>query len=85
MTNNETKDSDLPCHTMDLHGLGWGGGGVGWIELDWMKIGENFNFVPPQLEPLRAATVRDQTLFEIAGQAGFVGLFIGHYYWYRLA
>jgi hypothetical protein len=62
---------------------GWGG--VGWIELDWMKIGENFNFVPPQLEPLRAATVRDQTLFETAGQAGFVGLFIGHYYWYRLA
>jgi hypothetical protein len=23
MTKNETKDSDLPYHTMDPHGVGW--------------------------------------------------------------
>jgi hypothetical protein len=28
MTKNETKDSDLPCHTQWIHGVG---GGVGLI------------------------------------------------------
>jgi hypothetical protein len=42
-----------------------------------MRIGKKFNFELPQLTPLHATTIQDQTLFKTAGQANFVGLFIG--------
>jgi hypothetical protein len=45
MIKNETKDSDLPCHTMDPPEVVWGGG----VELDENR----------QKFQLRAATVQD--------------------------
>jgi hypothetical protein len=70
MTKNKTKDSDLSCHTQWIHGVGGRGG------LNWIKRGKNFNFAPLLFEIKHCST---------AGRAGFIGLFIGHYYWYRLA
>jgi hypothetical protein len=34
MTKNETKDSDLPCHTQWIHMVGGRGG---WVELNETK------------------------------------------------
>jgi hypothetical protein len=37
---NETKDSDLPCHTMDPQGRGAGWPGLG-------EVSQKFNFTTP--------------------------------------
>jgi hypothetical protein len=74
MTKNETKDSDLPCHTMDPR-VG-GGGGLNWMEQGKFKTLSRL-FAAPLLEIEYCSSLR-------AGP-GFVGLFIGQYYWCRLA
>jgi hypothetical protein len=67
MMKNKTKNSDLPCHTIDPRGGGEGG------ELDENTQKFNLNshlFTPPLFEIEHCLT---------AGQASFVGLFIGHF------
>jgi hypothetical protein len=78
MMRNETKDSDLPCHTMDPRGRWWGGVGRG-------GGGELAEIAVPQHAPLAPPLFKIEHYSRLRAGADFVGLFIGHYYRYRLA
>jgi hypothetical protein len=74
MMKNKTKDSDLPCHTTDPRG--GVGGGLNWMEQEKFKTSPHL-FALPLLEIEHCSSLR-------AGPT-FIGLFIGRYYWCRLA